>query len=307
MTLPGGRVPGPQARYNLPVPRVRVKNPDKLLWPDDGVTKRDLLGYFEAVAPALLPALRDRPLSVKRCPNGIGGTTFFQKNTPAYAPPWVPTRRIWAPSARREVRYALCNSTDVLRWLADQAAVELHPWLARVERLEQPDLMAFDLDPPEGQFDRAAQLALALGRLLDEVGLRGVAKTSGAKGVHVVVPLRPGPSFDEVRAAAAAIARLLEARVPDLATTAVRRAKRGGRVFVDVGRNAAGQHMVAVYSPRARPGAPVSFPVSWEDLGQVRPQDFSLRTVPSLLAREGDRWKALRPRAQSLPRSLPSP
>lgn len=288
------------------MPRVRVKNLDKLLWPEDGVTKRDLLGYFEAVAPALVPALRDRPLSVKRYPGGIEGPAFFQKNTPSYAPPWIPTATIWAPSARREVRYALCNSTDVLRWLADQAAIELHPWLSRVRRLEQPDLMAFDLDPPEGQFERAARLALALGRLLEELGLRGVAKTSGAKGVHVVVPLRPGPPFEEVRAAAATIARLLEARFPDLATTAIRRARRGERVFVDVGRNAAGQHMVAVYSPRARPGAPVSFPVPWDDLGRVRPQDFSLRTVPSLLQREGDRWKALRPRPQALPRTLPS-
>jgi bifunctional non-homologous end joining protein LigD len=294
------------AGIRFPMARLRPKNLDKVFWPADGLTKGDLLRYFEAMAPALLPVLRDRPLSVKRCPNGIEATRFFQKNTPAYAPPWVPTRGIWAPSARREVRYALCNSEDVLLWLADQAAIELHPWLSRVDRLEEPDLMAFDLDPPEGAFARAASLALVLRDVLQEAGLRSVAKTSGAKGVHVVVPLRRGPSFQAVREVAAALGRLLEQRVPDLATTAVRRVRRGGRVFVDVGRNAAGQHMVAVYSPRARPGATVSFPVPWDELGTVRPEHYTLRTVPAILEREGDRWRALRPRPQALPRSLPS-
>src|SRR5205823_6198085 len=148
-----------------------LSNLEKVFWPAEGLTKGDLLNYFEAVGDVLVPALKDRPLTVKRYPDGIEGFSFFQKNTPEYAPDWVPTITLRAESARRDVSYALCNSPRVLEWLANQAAIEFHPWLSRVDRIERPDFMVFDMDPPEGKFDLAVEMAFVMREVLDEVGL----------------------------------------------------------------------------------------------------------------------------------------
>jgi bifunctional non-homologous end joining protein LigD len=283
---------------------IEPSNLSKVFWPDDGITKGDLLAYFEAVAPFILPELRGRPLTVRRYPDGIDGMTFYQKNTPKYAPEWVPTISVYAGSAKRDVAYTLCNSKRVLLWLANQASIELHPWLSRADRLQWPDRLVMDLDPPEGRFELAVEVAFAVKEVLDEVGLEALIKTSGAKGLHVVVPLVRRQRYDVVRAAADAIAGRVEERIPDLATTAFHLAKRGGRLFLDTGRNAPGAHVVTVYSPRARPGGPVSFPVAWRDLRRVRPGDFTVRNVPAILENRGDVWRALLPRPESLPRAL---
>jgi bifunctional non-homologous end joining protein LigD len=283
---------------------IEPSNLSKVFWPDQGLTKGDLLAYFDSVAPIILSALRDRPLTVKRYPDGIKGQTFFQKNTPSYAPSWVKTETIRAESAGRDVRYTLCNSKRTLKWLANQAVIEFHPWLSRAGRLHRPDYLVFDVDPPEGAFDRAVQIALLMKEVLDEAGLASVAKTSGAKGVHVYVPIRRQYSFGEVRTLAARLADRAEERSGGEATIEVRRAKRNNRVFLDIGRNAGGAHIIAVYSPRARPGATVSFPVDWRDLPKVEPAEFTLQTVPDLLKRRGDRWKDLMPRPQSLERAF---
>ncbi len=283
---------------------VEPTNLDKVFWPDSGLTKGDLVNYFDAVAPMLLPALRDRPLTVIRFPDGVGGFSFYQKDTPKYAPPWVKTVKIHAGSAKRDVRYPLCNSRRTLLWLANQAAIELHPWLSRVGRIERPDYLVLDLDPPEDGFDQAVEVALVMREVLSELGLEAGLKTSGSKGVHLYVPLQRRYEYGRVRAAAEQVGRLTEERAPDLATTQWRRAERGGRVFLDPGRVAPGAHIVAPYSPRARPGATVSFPVSWDELPKVTPQDFTIRNVPELLQRDGDRWKKLMPGLQPLPRKL---
>ena len=282
---------------------VELSNLNKVFWPDEGLTKGDLIEYFEAVSSALLPAIRNRPLTVKRYPDGINGQAFFQKNTPAYAPKWVKTVTLRAESAGRDVAYPLCNNKRTLRWLANQAAIELHPWLSRTDRLDRPDHLVFDLDPPEDAFERSVKMALILKEALDEIGLEGLPKTSGGKGVHVYVPLGRRYDYGTVRAAAFAIGSRVEQRVPDEATTEIRLAKRGGRVFMDAGRNAPGAHVIAPYSPRARPGAPVSFPVPWQDLKRVKPGDFTIRNVPRLLEKE-DMWESLMPRPQALPREL---
>lgn len=282
---------------------VEPSNLDKVFWPDEGLTKGDLIEYFQAVSGALLPTIRNRPLTVKRYPDGIKGMTFYQKNTPKYAPDWVKTVTLRAESAGRDVAYTLCNDKRTLLWLANQACIELHPWLSRADRLGQPDHLVFDLDPPEDAFERSVQVALVLKEVLDEAGLEGLPKTSGGKGVHVYVPLQRRYHYGAVRTAALAIGSRVEERMPDDATTEFRIAKRGGKVFLDPGRNAPGAHIIAVYSPRARPEATVSFPVPWKDLESVKPGDFTIKNVPKLLGKK-DPWKELMPRPQALPRGL---
>jgi len=279
---------------------IEPSNLDKPFWPAAGLTKGDLIAYFDAVAPFILPTLRDRPLTVVRFPDGIDGMRFYQKNTPSYAPSWVKTVTLHAGSAKRDVRYVLCNSKRVLLWLANQAAIELHPWLSRADRLERPDLLVFDLDPPEGGFDVAVRVAGVMREALAEFGLEASAKTSGSKGVHVCVPLERRHHYREVRRAADFLAARVEDEIPDVATTKFLKAERGGRLFLDTGRNAPGAHVVTVYSPRAREPGSVSFPVTWDELRTVAPQDFTITNVPSILQREGDRWSDLLPRPQRL-------
>jgi DNA ligase D len=281
---------------------IEPSNLDKIFWPNEGLTKGDLLGYFEAMAPFIVPALRNRPLTVKRYPDGIGGFSFFQKNAPRYTPDWVKTVRLPAWSAQRDVDYILCNSKRTLLWLANQAAIELHPWLSSVDRLDRPSHLVFDLDPPEGRFELAVQAALATREVLEAAGLASAAKTSGAKGMHVYVPLQRRYPYDRVRQMAEELAHRVQEAEPELATTEFRLAKRGGRVFVDVGRVGMGAHTIAPYSPRARPGAAVSFPVAWDQVPSVDPSRFTIRTVPGLLEQHGDLWQALMPALQSLPR-----
>jgi DNA ligase D len=279
-------------------------NLHKVFWPQTGLTKGDLLGYLEAVAPVMLPALRDRPLTVKRYPDGIGKFSFYQKNTPSHAPDWVKTVRVRAESAGRFTQYTVCNSRRTLLWLGNQAAVEFHPWPARVDRLDQPGQMIFDFDPPEGRFKSAVKAALAMREVLEEAGLRGAAKTSGSKGVHLYVPIRRRHPFHVVRAVADRLAERMVERNPRLATVAFAKADRGGRVLVDVHRNAPAQHTVAPYSPRARPEATVSYPIPWSDLEQIAPQDFTINTVPDLIRSGRDPWRELMPEPQAIPRDL---
>src|SRR5438105_3976835 len=288
---------------------VELSNLDKVFWPEDGLIKGDLIDYYRAVAPAILPHLRDRPLTVIRYPNGVEGASFYQKQTPDYAPSWVRTIELPAESGRgkrKRVRYTLCNDRRTLVWLANQASIELHPWLARMDRLERPDYLILDVDPPGGRFDLAVRTALLTRDVLSGLGLDACAKTSGAKGLHVYVPLRRSHRYGQVASAARRVADLAAEREPDLVTTEFMKKDRGGRVFLDFTRIGPGKHIAAPYSARARPGAPVSFPVPWEDLERVQPTDFSIRTVPKLLE-QGDPWKQVCPRAQSLPREITVP
>ncbi len=283
---------------------IEPSNLDKVFWPEEGYTKGDLIEYFRAVAPYLVKELRDRPLTVKRYPDGVDGLMFYQKDTPKYAPSWIRTVTLHAGSAKRDVRYPLCNSTRTLLWMANQAAIELHPWLARADRIERPDYLVFDLDPPEEGFERSVDAAFLVKEAFDEVGLRAALKTSGSKGVHVYAPLQRRYHYARVREAADALAARIQEFAPEAVTTDFAKATRAGRVLLDTRRNVPGQHIDSVYSPRARPGAPVSFPVPWEDIRRVRPEEFTIATVPPLLERHGDRWRELLPPAQALPAKL---
>ncbi|HEU4355844.1 MAG TPA: non-homologous end-joining DNA ligase [Actinomycetota bacterium] len=281
-----------------------VTRPDKVLWPALDVTKRGYVDYLASVADRMLPWLRDRPLTVIRAPDGVDGQRYFQKNTPTYAPSWIRTVMIAAPSAERDVAYTVCNDADTLAWLGNQAALEFHPAPVRRDRLERPDLLVVDIDPPDDSFDAAVEVAFLVLEVLDDLGLRTLIKTTGGKGLHVVVPIVRTVSPEELRRAAMRLAAIVAERRPDLVTSEFRKVKRRGRVMLDPSRNGTGATIVAPYSPRARPSAPVSFPVVADELRSITPADFTVTTVPGLLDAPGpDRW-ARASNDQRLPRSL---
>jgi bifunctional non-homologous end joining protein LigD len=280
---------------------VRLTNLDQELFEDAEATKRDLVDYLDAVSDVFIPVLADRPLSVVRVLRGQA--PFMQKNVPKYTPDFVQTVVVWAESSRREVAYALCNDRQTLLWFANQRAVEYHPTLMRVGHSDSPDFMVLDIDPPSAdQFGQAVGAAMLVRSALDSAGLAGAVKTSGAKGVHIFVPLTPGQSSADAAAATRAIAARAQRLDPDLATTAFIREDRDGKVFIDPTR-AGGATVVAAYSPRVRPRTQVSFPVAWGDLDGVRPADFTVRTAARLLGGR-DPWADLLPDPQELPAGL---
>ena len=258
------------------------------------------MDYLDAVRGQLIPELSGRPLSVVRVLRGQ--EPFMQKNVPRYTPPWVRTIRLWAESSRREVSYALCDDRRTLLWFANQRAVEYHPTLSEASRPDRPDYLVLDIDPPPGGEFRPAVLAAQLVReALAGCGLAGAVKTSGAKGVHVFVPVTAATAEDAA-AATRAVAARAQRLDPALTTTAFIRADRDGKVFLDSTR-AGGATVVAAYSPRVRPGVPVSFPVPWEELDRVTPADFTVRTAAGLIT-AGARWAGQLPPPQPLPADL---
>ncbi|HEX7197246.1 MAG TPA: non-homologous end-joining DNA ligase [Candidatus Limnocylindria bacterium] len=280
---------------------VPLTNLDQALFDGAGATKRDLVDYLDAVRERILPVLEDRPLSVIRVHRGQ--EAFMQKNVPKYTPDWVRTVRWWAESSKRDVSYALCNDRRTLLWFANQRAIEYHPALVRVDRPDRITHLVLDLDPPEADaFAMAVRAAQAVRQALSDVGLTGAVKTSGAKGLHVFVPIDAESSFEDSAAATRAIAARAERLDPEIATTAFVKAERGGKVFVDSTR-VGGATVIAAYSPRVRPGVPVSFPVAWDDLDDITPADFTVHTALRLL-RDRDPWLEHMPHPQPLPPDL---
>jgi bifunctional non-homologous end joining protein LigD len=282
---------------------VKLTNLEKVFWPEEGLTKGDLVAYFDAVAPVMLPYLRDRSLTVKRYPDGIDGESFFQKNASKYTPDWVKTITLPAEGGKKDVRYILCNDKRTLMWLANQAAIELHPFLSKVDRLERPDWLVMDIDPLEGGFKESVKAALAAREVLRSHNIDGLAKTSGGKGVHIYVPLVRRHTFAQVHEAGYRLSLEVEEEEPGLVTTRFKKSEREGKVFMDFTRNRPGAHVVAAFSPRARSGAPVSFPISWKELETTDPMDFTIASVPKMI-QKGDPWKRRRSAPQSLPREL---
>ena len=280
---------------------VSLTNLDQSLFDGAHANKRDLVDYLDGVSERIIPALADRPLSVIRVHRGQ--EAFMQKNVPKYTPDWVPTVTMWAESSKRDVTYALCNDRRTLLWFANQRAVEYHPALVRVDRPDRMTHLVLDLDPPDADaFSRAVQVAHMVRRALADAGLEGVAKTSGAKGLHVFVPIDDRHSIEDAAAATRALATRAERLDPTIATTAFLKEDRGGKVFVDSTR-AGSATVVSVYSPRVRPDVPVSYPVGWDDLDAVAPGDF---TVHTCLERLGDQdpWVEQMPAPQTLSSDL---
>lgn len=277
-----------------------LTHPDKVLFPDDGITKRELADYYAAVAPVMLPHLRRRPITMERFPGGIGESGFLQKNVVKGFPEWL--KRVETPKQDGGlVHYPLAGDARSLAWLANQNTITLHVWTSRAPRLMRPDVCIVDLDP--GHDDGAAlrTVALAVRDALQARKLRSFPKTSGSRGFHVAVPLGARATFEHSAGLADEIAAEVVARHPDLATRAFSKAERGGRIYLDTARNRPGATFAAVYTVRARAGAPVSAPCTWEEIEErrVEPQSFTLRSMAARLAAVGDLWRDLLPPART--------
>jgi bifunctional non-homologous end joining protein LigD len=279
---------------------VELTNLDQQLFDGAGASKRDLVDYLDAIAERLIGQLRDRPLSVIRVLRGQA--PFMQKNVPKYTPDWIRTVPVWAEASKRQISYALCNDIRTLLWFANQRAVEYHPTLFLAGQWDRPNYLVLDIDPPVAD---AFELAVAAARLvqqaLAEAGLASAVKTSGAKGLHIFVPLASG-TVEDVAAATRALAARAARLDPTIATTAFVREDREGKVFLDSTR-AGGATVVSAYSPRLRPGVPVSYPLTWDELDGVSPGDFTLHTAAELLSGR-DRWAELMPEPQVLSTEL---
>src|SRR4051812_4458437 len=270
---------------------VKLTSPDRVIFPDVGVTKGDLARYYENVAPAILPHLRDRPFTMKRYRGGAPDRPFSQKQAPPGMPSWTPPRQFRTyprDGGSRLVDFPLVNSPEALVWMVQMHCIDMNAWYSRIDKPDRPDFVLFDLDPPDGGFALAIEVAHLIRELLDELELPGYVKTSGADGIHVVAPITRRSSFDETYAFAEAASRLLEQRHDGLVTTEWLKKKRRG-VLVDHRQNGHGKTIASVYSVRPKPGAPVSTPLRWEELDEsVEPRQFTMQVALDRIASHGD-------------------
>jgi DNA ligase D len=273
---------------------VRLSSPDKIYFPQRGFTKRDVVQYYLAVGDGILRALRERPTTLQRFPEGIEGEMFFQKRVPTRGvPPWVETAEIKFPSGRKADELCPTDLAHVI-WAAQLGTIVFHPWPVRRSDVDSPDELRIDLDPQPGtDFDDAVEAAGTLREVLAELGWTGWPKTSGGRGVHVYIRIRPQWSFVEVRRATIALAREVERRRPDLVTTSWWKEERGRHVFIDYNQMARDRTIACAYSLRANARATASAPVTWDELPRVEPDDFDLRTMPKRFAEIGDPHAAI--------------
>ena len=267
---------------------VRLTSPDKVVFPELGITKREVMEYYVAVAEPMLRVLQDRPTNLKRYPDGVDGEPFFAKRLPKGAPDWVRTARVTFPSGRTADTFCPTEAAAIA-WAANMGTLDFHPWPVRAADTDRPDELRIDLDPQPGtDFADAVVVAGVLREVLAEAGLTGWPKTSGGRGLHVFAPIRPEWDFIGVRRAVISVARRVAARIPEKATVAWWKEERGERVFLDFNQAARDRTIASAWSVRGLPRATVSMPLTWDDLGSAEPDDFTLRTVPGLLAERGD-------------------
>ena len=279
-----------------------ITHPEKVLFPDDGITKGELASYYESMAPILVPHIRGRPVTMERYHRGIGEKGFFQKHVAKGVPEWI--ERVVVPKRGGSVRHPMVSDARSLVWLANQNCITLHVWTSRAPNLYQPDLCVFDLDPSEDEPAVLRATALELRDVLNELGLRSWVKTSGSKGFHIVVPLDGRAGFEDVSRFAYAVGAILVKRDPENLTQEIAKAARGGRILIDTGRNGYSATFAAPYAVRAKAGAPVSAPCTWDEIerGDVGPQTFTLRGMPSRIGEVGDLWSDMPRRNRSLRR-----
>jgi bifunctional non-homologous end joining protein LigD len=281
-----------------------ITHPEKVLFPDDGITKGELASYYEAIAPFMLPHIRLRPITMERYPAGIGKKGFMQKDVSKGFPDWL--ERVEVPKKDGTVRHPVVRDTRSLLWLANQNCITPHVWTSRAPNLFNPDICVFDLDPSVDEPDVLRAAALQLRNVLEELGLPSWVKTSGSKGFHIAVPLDGKAGFGEVERFAYGVARVLIKRDPENLTLEFSKADRGRRILVDTGRNGYSATFAAAYAVRAKAGAPVSAPCNWEEIerGAVGPRTFTLRTMSERVAAVGDLWSDLTRRKRSLQRPM---
>jgi len=279
-----------------------ITHPEKVLFPDDGITKGALAAYYEAIAGIMLPHIRGRPITMERYPSGIGRKGFIQKDVSKGFPAWL--ERVEVPKKDGTVHHPLARDARSLLWLANQNCITPHVWTSRAPDLFHPDICVFDLDPSRDDPDALRGAALALRDLLDELGLQSWVKTSGSKGFHIVVPLDAQADFGAVHQFANTVGTVLVSRHPTRLTQEFSKSDRGGRILVDTGRNGYSATFAAAYAVRAKPGAPISAPCTWEEVqdGKVQPQTFTIRTIADRIAAVGDLWADMRKRRYSIVR-----
>ena len=276
-----------------------ITHPEKVLFPDDGITKGELAAYYEKIASVMLPHIRGRPITMERFHRGIGEKGFFQKDVSKGFPEWL--ERVEVEKKGGTVHHPIVTDTRSLIWLANQNSITLHVWVARVPDLWHPDICVFDLDPSEDQPEVLSAAAIALRELLSELGLESWVKTSGSKGFHIVVPLDGSADYGDVGRFANGVGTLLVRRDPRRLTQEFNKADRGGRILIDTGRNAYHATFAAAYSVRAKPGAPVSAPCTWDEIRDgIGPQSFSLRGMADRVSKVGDLWSEMLLRGQML-------
>jgi bifunctional non-homologous end joining protein LigD len=280
-----------------------ISHPEKVLFPDDGITKGELAAYYESIAPVMLPHIRGRPVTMERFHRGIGEKGFFQKNVVKGFPAWL--ERVEVEKKDGTVHHPIVTDTRSLLWLANQNSITPHVWTSRVPNILKPDICVFDLDPADDDQRRLRSAALLMRTTLEELGLASWVKTSGSKGFHIVVPLDSKADYGKVARFAHGVGELLVARDPENLTREFHKVDRGGRILVDTGRNEYSATFAATYAVRARPGAPVSAPCTWAEVerGEVDPTTFTLRNMAARVADVGDLWLDLLDRKQTLPKS----
>ena len=296
-TPPSGVEPGeeaPPAPAIVEPPRVTISNPRKVFWPDEGYTKADLVAYYEAVSSWLLPYLKDRPLVLTRYPDGITGKSFYQKDAPDFVPSWVRTERVWAKEVEREIDYFVVDDLETLRYVVNLGAIPLHLWGSRAGSLERPDWLILDLDPKGAPFTDVVKVARALRKLLDQLDLPSYVKTSGATGLHILLPLGARYTYEETRTFARLLATLGVEAEPEISTIVRPVRDRAGKVYIDYLQNGHGQTIVAPFSVRPLSGAPVSCPLRWEEVtARLDPRRFTIATLPSRVDKVGDPMAAV--------------
>lgn len=279
---------------------VRISNVDKPFYPKEHVSKGEVIEHYQAVADVMLPHLAGRPLTLRRYPDGITEEGFVQQEAPDFGPDWLDV--VDAPRRQGEgtVTHVVCDDAATLVYLTNLAAIEIHPWLSTADRLDHPDRLVIDIDPPKGvEVGTLRDIARQFRDLFTEIGLTPFVQATGGRGFHVVAPLDRSENYDFVRELADDLAECLAGQHPDLLTTAQRKQRRGDRIFLDINRNAYGQTAIAPYSLRARPGAPVATPLDWSELGRATPNGHNIHTIRRRLARKDDPWTDIRRHAAS--------
>lgn len=279
---------------------IKLSKLEKNLWPEQGYTKADLIYYYNAIAAFILPHLQDRPLVFTRYPDGIESKFFYQKNAPDYTPEWFRSY-LWPSQEGTENRLLMIEDAAGLVWCANQACIEIHPWMSRTQSIEYPDYLVFDLDPsPGSSFEDVISIALQLKNILDDLGLRSCPKTSGAMGLHIYLPVETRYPYETLRDFARMIAEAICSHLPEIATVERTVARRGNKIYVDYLQNAIGKTICAPYSVRPRPGAPVSTPLEWNEVKDVQPDRFTIKTILERLQKKGDLFAAVLEDRQSL-------
>jgi DNA ligase D len=273
-----------------------ISNPGKLYWPKEKITKGDLVRYYETIAPFILPYLKNRPLSLKRNPNGILDEGFYHKDAGDIAPAWMKTANIHSVSSEKTIHYLVCNDVKSLLFIANLGCIEMNPWNSTAARLDQPDYLVMDIDPSEkNTFDQVIEVALALKNILDAAGIQGYCKTSGASGLHIYIPCNKKYGYDPVRDFAKILATLTQEQLP--ATTTMERSlskRKKDQIYIDYLQNSRGQTLASAYSVRPRPGATVSTPLEWKEVKKgLHPADFTIKNIQKRVAKKGDLFEGV--------------